>query len=325
VAERALVTGGAGFVGLHLCRSLLQDGWDVVVVDDLSRTGHDPALDEIRGHVQVVQHDLVEPLPDAVLGTGYRAVYHLAAMVGVARVAKEPARVLRVNLLSTINVLDWCARVGPEVVFLSSTSEIGDGAVATGLAQLPVTESAPAVFSEPFLPRTGYAVSKLACELLLVHNAPAAGVRARVARYHNVYGPRMGHHHVIPELIGRIRDGQDPLVVYGAKQRRAFCHVSDAVRATRLLAEHPTDEPIVANVGNDHETVIGDLARLLIARLGAGASIAEEPAPPGSPDRRRPDLAVVRALTGYEPTMPLAQGLDDCIAWYAGTTQGAAL
>jgi UDP-glucose 4-epimerase/UDP-glucuronate decarboxylase len=252
-------------------------------------------------------------------------------MVGVARVAADPARVLRVNLLSTTNVLDACGRLGPEAVFLSSTSEIGDGAVATGLSPLPVPESAPAVFPAPLLPRTGYAVSKLASELLLVHTAAAAGFRARIARYHNVYGPRMGHHHVIPELADRICAGQDPLVVYGADQRRAFCHVRDAVRATRLLAEHPAGEPVVANVGNDAEEVlIGDLARLLLDRLGAGAAfdLDEVAAPAGSPDRRLPDLTVLRDLTGYEPLVPLAEGLDDTLAWYApalaGTGAGAA-
>lgn len=316
MADRALVTGGAGFVGLHLTRSLLDDGWDVVVVDDLSRTGRDPAVEELLPHIQVVEHDLTEPLP-ATLGTGFRVVYHLAAMVGVARVAAEPDRVLRVNVLSTTNVLDWCGRVGPEAVFLSSTSEIGDGAVAVGLAELPVSESAAVVFAAPFRARSSYAVSKLTSELLLVHSAVTGGFRARIARYHNVYGPRMGHHHVIPELIGRIRAGQDPLVVYGSNQRRAFCHVDDAVRATRRLAEHPTDEPVVANVGNDEEEiVIGDLARLLVERMGATGDIVERPAAAGSPDRRLPDLAVLRSLTAYRPSVPLAAGLDTCLAWY---------
>jgi UDP-glucuronate decarboxylase len=328
VADRALVTGGAGFVGLHLTRSLLDDGWDVVIVDDLSRTGNDPALAELLPNVEVLEHDLVRPLPAARLGTGYRTVYHLAAMVGVARVAAEPARVLQVNLLSTANVLDWCARVAPEAVFLSSTSEIGDGAVATGLASLPVPESAPAVFPAPFLPRTGYAVSKLASELMLVHSAAGpdrpSGFRARVARYHNVYGSRMGHHHVIPELIDRITAGQDPLVVYGARQFRAFCHIRDAVRATRLLAEHPSPDPIVANVGNDaDEVMIGDLARMLLTRLGVDVDIDEVAAPAGSPERRWPDLSVLRSRTGYEPTVPLADGLDDCVAWYAPAAAGA--
>lgn len=327
MGDRALITGGAGFVGLHLARSLLADGWEVVVVDDLSRTGPDPALDALAGDVRFVRHDLTAPLPDDLAGAGgagaVRAVYHLAAMVGVARVAAEPARVLRVNLLTTLNVVDWCRRQGPEALFLSSTSEVGDGAVATGLAGVPVPESAPATFPAPFLPRTAYAVSKLASELLVTHAAAEAGFRARVGRYHNVYGPRMGHHHVIPELVGRILDGESPLVVYGTRQSRAFCHVRDAVRATRLLTEHPAAEPLVANVGNDAEEVaIGDLAHRLLDRLGAPGDITPLPAPAGSPDRRWPDLTVLRERTGYAPEVGLDEGLDDTIAWYRAARGG---
>lgn len=319
MADRALVTGGAGFVGMHLCRALLHDGWDVVVVDDLSRSGRDAPLVELGEHVRLVEHDLTEPLSDlAGLGTDYRAVYHLAAMVGVARVAAEPARVLRTNLQGTATVVDWCARIGPEALLFSSTSEIGDGAAQVGLVELPVPESAPAVFADVLLPRTAYAVSKLAGELLVAHGCTDAGVRARIARFHNVYGPRMGHHHVIPELIGRIVAGQDPLEVYGAEQHRAFCHVDDAVRAVRSLADHPTDDVVLANVGNDsEETLIGDLAHLLLDRLGVDVPVVARPAPAGSPARRLPDLGVLRRLTGYEPAVPLAQGLDDCVAWYA--------
>jgi UDP-glucose 4-epimerase/UDP-glucuronate decarboxylase len=320
VAERALVTGGAGFVGLHLCRALLRDGWEVVVVDDLSRSGRDTPLVDLLGHVRLIEHDLSEPLSDvAGLGTDYRAVYHLAAMVGVARVAAEPARVLRTNLQGTANVAEWCARVGPETLLFSSTSEIGDGAVQVGLVDLPAPETAPAVFAAPLLPRTAYAVSKLAGELLVTHTCHPAGIRVRIARFHNVYGPRMGHHHVIPELIGRITAGQDPLEVFGAEQRRAFCHVDDAVRAVRSLVDHPTAEVVLANVGNDtEETVIGELAGMLLDRLGVAVPVAPLPPPAGSPARRLPDLGVLRRLTGYEPTVPLARGLDDCVSWHLG-------
>lgn len=320
MVDRALVTGGAGFVGMHLCRALLRDGWEVVVVDDLSRSGRDAPLVDLLDHVQLIEHDLSEPLSEvAGLGTDYRAVYHLAAMVGVARVAAEPARVLRTNLQGTANVADWCARVGPETLLFSSTSEIGDGAVQVGLVDLPAPESAPAVFATPLLPRTAYAVSKLAGELLVAHTCQPAGIRVRIARFHNVYGPRMGHHHVIPELIGRIAAGQDPLEVFGFEQRRAFCHVDDAVWAVRSLVDHPTAEVVLANVGNDtEETVIGELARMLLDRLGVDVPVAPVPAPAGSPARRLPDLGVLRGLTGYEPTVPLARGLDDCVSWHFG-------
>lgn len=318
VGDRALVTGGAGFIGYHLACRLLEDGWEVVLVDDLSRGRLDPAVRALLDDVRFIEADLRRPLPVDQLGTGFRVVFHLAAIVGVARTVGDPARTLRTNLSVTLNVLDWCAAAGPEVVFLSSTSEVGDGAVSTGLSELPVAESVPAVFCKPFRPRSAYAVSKLASELLVAHCAAGAGYRARIARYHNVYGPRMGHDHVIPELINRIVAGQDPLVVYGATQTRAFCHVTDAVEATLRLAVHPASEPLVVNVGNDHEeTRILELARQLADLLDVAVDMEPRVAPAGSPDRRLPDLTALRELTGCEPDVALADGLPGCIRWYA--------
>jgi UDP-glucose 4-epimerase/UDP-glucuronate decarboxylase len=161
-------------------------------------------------------------------------------------------------------------------------------------------------------------VSKLASELLFVHTADANGFRARIARYHNVYGPRMGHSHVIPQFIDRVLDGVTPFPLYGAHQTRAFCHVRDAVDATIRLTELATPGPVLANVGNDREELpIIDLARKLFAHVGVNPPIEIHDPPAGSPDRRLPDLTRLRALTGYEPTVSLADGLADTYEWYA--------
>jgi UDP-glucuronate decarboxylase len=318
VADRILVTGGAGFVGYHLARALVERGHRVTLVDDLSRGRVDDDLRSLLGDVELVQHDLTRPLPDLPLGGGWRYVYHLAAVVGVQRANSQPARVLRTNLLSTVNVLDWCARVAPEAVFLSSTSEIGDGGARLGLTGFPVPESAPFALPEPHAPRTSYSVSKLASELLMVHTGADAGFKVRIARYHNVYGPRMGHSHVIPQFVDRLLDGVVPFPLYGAHQTRAFCHVRDAVDATIRLTELPHAEPLLANVGNDREELpIIDLARKLFALVGVNPPIEIHDPPAGSPDRRLPDLTRLRALTGYEPAVPLADGLADTYEWYA--------
>jgi UDP-glucose 4-epimerase/UDP-glucuronate decarboxylase len=318
VADRVLVTGGAGFVGYHLASALVERGYRVTLVDDLSRGRVDADLRALLDHVELVQHDLTEPLPGVALGNGWRYVYHLAAVVGVQRANGQPARVLRTNLLSTVNVLDWCARVTPEAVFLSSTSEIGDGAARLGLTGYPVPESAAFALPEPHAPRTSYSVSKLAGELLTMHMAEASGFRARIARYHNVYGPRMGHSHVIPQFIDRVLDGVTPFPLYGAHQTRAFCHVRDAVDATIRLTELPGDEPVLANVGNDREELpIIDLARTLFELVGVSPPLEIHDPPAGSPDRRLPDLTRLRALTGYEPSVPLSEGLADTYEWYA--------
>jgi UDP-glucuronate decarboxylase len=317
VADQALITGGAGFLGYHLARRLLDDGWTVVLVDDLSRGRMDAELLALLDDVRFVERDLRVPLSPTELGTRYRAVFHLAGIVGVARTTSDPAAVLRTNLLTTMNVVDWCTATAPETLFLASTSEVGDGAVASRLRGLPVAESAPAVFCEPLRARSAYGVSKLACELLVAHGSERGGYRARIARYHNVYGPRMGHSHVIPELIGRIASEQGPLVVYGASQSRAFCHVRDAVEATVRLVEYAQAGAVLANVGNDlEELTIRQLAEQLLDLLGVSVGIDPRPAPVGSPERRLPDLSVLRRLTGYEPRVPLADGLKECVGWY---------
>jgi UDP-glucuronate decarboxylase len=320
VADRALITGGAGFIGYHLARRLLSDGWDVVLVDDLSRGKLDAGLQCLLDDARFVQHDLRAPLSGASLGEGYRAVFHLAGVVGVARTQRDPGSVLRTNIVVTMNVLEWCSAFVPEVVFFSSTSEVADGAVTSGMSTVPVAESVPAVFCEPGNPRTAYGVSKLCCELLVRHQAAQAGFRARIGRYFNVYGPRMGHSHVVPELIGRITGGQNPLVVYGADQSRAFCHVTDAVEGTVRFVGSPGAEAVVANIGNDEEeTTIANLAHQLAELAGVEVDIEPGPAPPGSPERRLPDLSMLKRLTGYAPTVTLVDGLRDCLSWYAPT------
>src|SRR5262245_58613280 len=122
-AERVLVTGGAGFIGLHLARRLLAAGAEVVLLDDLSRGTLDADLREVLRHAALVRHDLTHPVPDGLLRGPFDTVYHLAAAVGVGRTLRDPGRVLRTNVLATLHVVDWCIRAGPGMVFLSSTSE----------------------------------------------------------------------------------------------------------------------------------------------------------------------------------------------------------
>ena len=151
----------------------------------------------------------------------------------------------------------------------------------------------------------------------MLHEARARGLRVVVGRFHNVYGPRMGADHVIPELCLRALRREDPFRLYGTEQRRAFCHVTDAVEAmTRLMAAEAAWGRVV-NIGNDaEETRIGDLARLVLDTAGFAPTIEPVPAPAGSVERRCPDLTRLRALTGFQPKMGLAAGVRDTFDWY---------
>src|SRR5207247_4240382 len=179
-------------------------------------------------------------------------VYMLAAVVGVRNVEIDPARVVRTNTLALMHLLDWLA---PEsgVLFFASTSETYAGGVSAGTVPVPTPEEVPLSVEDIRAPRFAYAASKILGEAAVVHTARARGLSAVLGRFHNVYGPRMGADHVIPELSLRALRRENPFRVYGTDQRRAFCHVSDAVEAVVRLMATPAASGRVVNIGNDTE------------------------------------------------------------------------
>jgi UDP-glucose 4-epimerase/UDP-glucuronate decarboxylase len=315
---RVLVLGGAGFVGAHLAARLADEGHALTLVDDLSRGRSDAVLAELcaRPGVRFVQADLTAPGALDGLSRQWDQVYMLAAVVGVRNVERDPARVIRTNTLALMAVLDWLPAAG-ETLFFSSTSEVYAGSVGLGLAPVPTPEDVPLAIADAAAPRAAYAISKLLGEAAVIHAGRARGLRWVIGRYHNVYGPRMGADHVIPEMALRAIRREDPFLVYGPGQRRAFCHVADAVEATLRLATTESAAGHVVNIGNDSdETVIEDLAVLVCRRAGYAPALERRPAPVGSPERRCPDLTRLHALTGLTPKVSLEAGVAETLDWY---------
>jgi UDP-glucuronate decarboxylase len=317
---RALILGGAGFIGLHLAHRLVADGHRVAIVDDFSRGRDDRHIEALRTNpeVDVISADLTAPGAWASLPHGWDQVYLLAAVVGVRNVEADPVRVVRVNTLTAMHLLDWV--LPGDRVFFSSTSEVYAGGVDAGIVPVPTAEDVPVMVADVAAPRFAYAISKLLGEAVFVHAARTKGCAAVVGRFHNVYGPRMGADHVIPEMALRALDGEDPFRVWGADQYRAFCYVDDAVQAMLRLMDCPAATGEIVHIGNDSEqTNIADLAKLVLRIAGTSPVIQPMPAPAGSVHQRCPDLGKLRRLTGFEPTVPLEEGLRRTFDWYRTT------
>jgi UDP-glucose 4-epimerase/UDP-glucuronate decarboxylase len=318
--RRILITGGAGFVGFHLARRLAEeDEAELTIVDNFSRGSHDEEFAAIaaKPNVCVRDADLTQPESWSQLGTSYDEVYHLAAVIGVRNVLASPSDVMRVNALSTIHLLDWFVDGGGNKLLFSSTSEVYAWTQQFHTLRVPTPEDVPLSLTQLTDRRSSYAGSKIFGELALHQYCRPRAKPFVIVRYHNVYGPRMGSEHVIPELLHRVFSRQSPLIVYSADHTRAFCYVSDAVEATiAAMRENGTDGATL-NVGNDLEEVsIAGLATRITACMNINLAIEARPAENDPILRRCPDLTRARTLLEYEPKISLDDGLRQTIAWY---------
>jgi nucleoside-diphosphate-sugar epimerase len=315
--SRALVTGGAGFIGTHLVGRLVNDGYDVDVVDDFSRGVRDAAVTDLErsGHVRLLERDLRSPGALSGMDTGYSLVVHLAAIVGVANVLARPRDVLWDNVRMLEEALSLAGRQRSlERLVFASTSEVYAGSLEHGTLPFPTPETAPLTVPGLDRPRTSYMLSKIYGEAM----CRQAGVPVTIIRPHNVYGPRMGMAHVIPELLHRAHTSTDGrLEVYSVDHRRTFCYVEDAVELIVRAARSPNCEGETLNVGTQApEISIGELATVICGVVGRDLEIVSLPATAGSPSRRCPDISKAVELTGFMPRVALEDGVRRTHEYY---------
>jgi UDP-glucose 4-epimerase/UDP-glucuronate decarboxylase len=219
---------------------------------------------------------------------------------------------MAVNMRTTLNVLDHALASGCKTVFFASSSENYAASVDLGHAQIPTPEDVLLSIDDIELPRWSYAASKIAGESAVFGAARIGTFTPIVVRFHNVYGPRMGPTHVIPEMLERVKKRVDPFPIFGSDQTRSFLHVDDAGRAlVAVLGAALEGKGGVYNIGSAIETKIGDLARTIFDVTGFRPRVDEKPAPPGSVRRRVPDVAKLAAL-GFAPRWKLRDGIEQC-------------
>ncbi len=315
---QTLITGGAGFIGGFLAKTLAAAGHTVHLVDNLARGRRDRFLSELlaASNVALFERNLLEPHPLEDFGDDYTHVFHLAAILGVQHVIDHPYPTLRDNVQLLEAVLSWARRQRRlERFVFASTSEVYAGSLEHGILPIPTPEDAPLVLPRLDRPRTAYMLSKIYGEAMVHH----AGLPFTIVRPHNVYGPRMGRSHVIPQLLEKAYRAADggSLDVFSVDHRRTFCFIDDAVEMIVRAAMTPGCVNQVLNLGSqDPEITIGEVAEVIVRALGKRLRIDAKPATPGSPRRRCPDMSRMEALTGYRACTAFEDGVRRTYAWY---------
>jgi UDP-glucose 4-epimerase len=316
---QVLITGGAGFIGSHLAEVLLGQGQHVVAVDNLS-TGRIENIARLVDdpRFQFVQETIRNEVVMDRLVSECDVIYHLAAAVGVELVVKDPVHTIETNLVGTEIVLRLARRYRKRVLIASSSEVYGKS------TDIPFREDADRVMGPTTKSRWCYAESKAMDEFLALAYHKQFGVPVVICRFFNTVGPRQTGMYgmVIPRRVQQALAGQ-PLTVYGdGQQTRCFCNVRDTVRAVVALSAEPRATGEVFNVGSNEEVTILDLARRILARSGSRSEIKlipyDQAYASGFEDmhRRVPDIRKIKAVIGWQPTVPLDETLDQVIAQF---------
>jgi dTDP-glucose 4,6-dehydratase len=305
--RRVVVTGGAGFLGGHVCRALRAHGAEVVAVDNLSTGQRDQVADLLADPgFTLVEHDVVQGLP---IDGPVDAVLHLASPASVPEYLARPLETLRVGAEGTRHALELADRADARFL-LASTSEVyGDP------LEHPQRESYWGHVN-PVGPRAVYDEAKRYAEALTMAYHRAQGVDAKIVRVFNCYGPGLlpGDGRVVSNFLSQAMAGE-AITVYGdGTQTRSFCFVDDEVRGILALLASDWSGPM--NVGNPDEQTVLELAKLVLEVTGSASSIVFTDLPDDDPARRCPDITLAREVLGWSPRVDLRTGLERTYAWY---------
>jgi UDP-glucose 4-epimerase len=321
VAEKALITGGAGFIGSHLAELLLAAGTEVWVLDDVS-TGSEQNVSHLteREDFHLVVESVLSPAVVSELVHKCDIVYHLAAVVGVQLIVEQPGHTLLTNIQGTENVLEYCTKFGKRVLVASSSEVYGDHP-----EEQLLREDARRIYGPTTARRWAYAATKAIDEFLALAWHEERGLDCVIARLFNTVGPRQQsgqYGMVIPRFVQAAITGR-PLEVHGdGTQTRCFCHVADTVRGLNALMDDSGTSGELYNVGSQERIPIRTLAERVRDRVGSSSEIVfvpyEEVFPHGAMEEmfhREPSIEKIGGAIGWTPSRTLDDILDDVIAF----------
>ncbi len=304
--KRALVTGGAGFLGSHLCDRLLASGAEVICLDNFF-TGSKSNIAHLLAdpRFEVIRHDLVHPI---LLEVDH--IYNFACPASPVHYQYNPVKTVKTSVMGTINMLGLAKRLRARILQASTSEVYGDP------KEHPQTEAYWGHVN-PIGPRSCYDEGKRVAETLMMDYHRQSGVDVRIVRIFNTYGPRMAVNdgRVVSNFIVQALRNQ-PITIYGeGQQTRSFCYVSDLIEgACRLMNREGLTGPI--NIGNPDEFTILELADMVVSLTGSRSEIVRRPLPKDDPVQRQPDISLAREMLNWEPKVPLYEGLIPTIEYF---------
>ena len=305
--KRILVTGGAGFLGSHLCERLVSQGHDVICVDNFFTSQKANVAHLLaQPNFELLRHDIVQPLWLEV-----DEIYNLACPAAPGHYQFNPLKTRQTSVIGAINVLGRAKRCRAKVLQASTSEIYGDPEVH------PQPESYRGAVN-PIGPRACYDEGKRAAETLFMDYHRAHRLNIRIVRIFNTYGPRMNPYdgRVVSNFIRQAIAGE-PITIFGSgDQTRSFCYRDDLIDGMMRMMAAPDDFVGPVNIGNPGEFTIRELAELTVQLCGSSSEIVHRPLPVDDPERRRPDITLARDRLGWEPTIPLREGLERTIGWF---------
>jgi UDP-glucuronate decarboxylase len=303
---RILVTGGAGFIGSHLCERLINEGHEVICLDNFFTGRRENILPLLDNHrFELLRHDVIEPVLLEV-----DQIYNLACPASPVHYQYNPVKTVKTNVMGMINMLGLAKRVRARILQASTSEVYGDP------LEHPQTERYWGNVN-PIGLRSCYDEGKRLAETLMMDYHRQNNVDTRIARIFNTYGPRMleDDGRVVSNFIVQALRGEQ-LTIYGAgDQTRSFCYVDDLVEGLiRLMQAEDLHEPV--NLGNPGEFTIKELAEVVLEMCGSGAGVKYLDLPPDDPKQRQPDITRAQELLGWNPAIPLRQGLEKAVAYF---------
>jgi UDP-glucuronate decarboxylase len=305
--RRILVTGGAGFIGSHLCDRLVAQGHDVICLDNFFTSEKSNVVHLLdRPNFDLIRHDVTHPIWLEV-----DEIYNLACPASPVHYQHNAIKTVKTSVMGAINMLGLAKRVGARILQASTSEVYGDPTVATQREDYRGNVN-------PIGPRACYDEGKRCAETLFFDYHRQNGVKIRVARIFNTYGPRMHPYdgRVVSNFVMQALRGE-PLTIYGdGSQTRSFCYVDDMVEALLRLMGGADELAGPINLGNPREVTIRDLARVTLELTGARSTLIHLPLPSDDPTQRRPDISLARERLQWEPTIGLEQGLARTIDYF---------